>query len=258
MGSSSDMNITDENVGIIPRAVHNIFDKVREKVSDPDNEVTYKIKIQFLEIYGDDIRDLLDYSNKQSFQSSAPSKLYLRESPDGDIFVSGAQESVVSSLEEAMSILDAGTKQRVTSATNMNSESSRSHAIFTIIIEQYIPFVAGSEIANESSLINSLDNSMSMDMSGFQSTPTTNKIWELNRGPAFEVRRSKFHLTDLAGSERLKRTRAEGQQMKEGIDINKGLLALGNVISALGDDQKKGRAQHVPYRDSKLTRFLQV
>jgi hypothetical protein len=72
-----------------------------------------------------------------------------------------------------------------------------------------------------------------------------------------EVRNCKFHFVDLAGSERAKRTGAQGQQMKEGIDINKGLLALGNVISALGDEQKKGKA-HVPYRDSKLTRMLQV
>ena len=72
-----------------------------------------------------------------------------------------------------------------------------------------------------------------------------------------EVRKSKFHFVDLAGSERAKRTKAEGQQFKEGIDINKGLLALGNVISALGDEQKRGKI-HVPYRDSKLTRILQV
>jgi hypothetical protein len=72
-----------------------------------------------------------------------------------------------------------------------------------------------------------------------------------------EVRRSKFHFVDLAGSERIKRTKAQGVQLREGIDINKGLLALGNVISALGDETKKGRV-HVPYRDSKLTRILQV
>lgn len=72
-----------------------------------------------------------------------------------------------------------------------------------------------------------------------------------------EVRKSKFHFVDLAGSERAKRTKAEGQQLKEGIDINKGLLALGNVISALGDEQKRGKV-HVPYRDSKVTRILQV
>ena len=72
-----------------------------------------------------------------------------------------------------------------------------------------------------------------------------------------EVRRCKFHFVDLAGSERAKRTGAQGQQMKEGIDINKGLLALGNVISALGDEQRRGKV-HVPYRVSKLTRMLQV
>lgn len=62
---------------------------------------------------------------------------------------------------------------------------------------------------------------------------------------------------DLAGSERQKRTKAEGQRLREGIDINKGLLALGNVISALGNEKKRNRISHVPYRDSKLTRLLQ-
>lgn len=66
---------------------------------------------------------------------------------------------------------------------------------------------------------------------------------------------AKFHFVDLAGSERLKRTGATGERAKEGISINCGLLALGNVISALGDKTK--RALHVPYRDSKLTRLLQ-
>ena len=68
---------------------------------------------------------------------------------------------------------------------------------------------------------------------------------------------SKFHFVDLAGSERVKRTRAEGDRLKEGIHINCGLLSLGNVISALGDDKKRAAVTHVPYRDSKLTRLLQ-
>jgi hypothetical protein len=70
-----------------------------------------------------------------------------------------------------------------------------------------------------------------------------------------EARSSKFHFVDLAGSERLKRTKAEGVRMAEGININQALLALGNVISALGDPEKRG--SHVPYRDHKLTRLLQ-
>ncbi len=68
---------------------------------------------------------------------------------------------------------------------------------------------------------------------------------------------SKFHFVDLAGSERLKRTAAMGDRVKEGISINSGLLALGNVISALGDPSKSRTTTHVPYRDSKLTRLLQ-
>ena len=66
---------------------------------------------------------------------------------------------------------------------------------------------------------------------------------------------AKFTFVDLAGSERLKRTGATGQVMKEGISINKGLLALGNVISALTEES--GKKNHIPYRDSKLTRVLQ-
>jgi hypothetical protein len=65
---------------------------------------------------------------------------------------------------------------------------------------------------------------------------------------------AKFHFVDLAGSERAKKTGAEGKTLKEGININMGLLALGNVISALTEANKHG---HVRYRDSKLTRILQ-
>ncbi|XP_072039625.1 chromosome-associated kinesin KIF4-like [Amphiura filiformis] len=66
---------------------------------------------------------------------------------------------------------------------------------------------------------------------------------------------AKFHLVDLAGSERAKKTKAQGDRFKEGVNINRGLLALGNVISALGDEN--GRKGHIPYRDAKLTRLLQ-
>jgi kinesin family protein 4/21/27 len=72
---------------------------------------------------------------------------------------------------------------------------------------------------------------------------------------------SKLHFVDLAGSERAKRTQASGERLREGIAINSGLLALGNVISALGTAQEGGaenaEPRHIPYRDSKLTRLLQ-
>jgi hypothetical protein len=72
---------------------------------------------------------------------------------------------------------------------------------------------------------------------------------------AAETIAAKFHLVDLAGSERAKRTGNAGLRLKESVNINAGLLALGNVISALGDDRR--RTGHVPYRESKLTRMLQ-
>merc|ERR1719232_2489812 len=67
---------------------------------------------------------------------------------------------------------------------------------------------------------------------------------------------SKFHMVNLAGSERQKKTKAKGDRLKEGININMGLLSLGNVISALGEENR-GANSHIPYRDSKLTRLLQ-
>uniref|UniRef100_A0A8L0DTQ5 Kinesin family member 21A n=1 Tax=Oncorhynchus mykiss TaxID=8022 RepID=A0A8L0DTQ5_ONCMY len=108
----------------------------------------------------------------------------------------------------------------------MNVQSSRSHAIFTIHLCQ-VRVCAPDDSVRGIAPINS----------------------------EFETLTAKFHFVDLAGSERLKRTGATGDRAKEGISINCGLLALGNVISALGDRSK--RSTHVPYRDSKLTRLLQ-
>ena len=77
---------------------------------------------------------------------------------------------------------------------------------------------------------------------------------ELNNTEVNGYITSKFHFVDLAGSERIKKTGAIGNTMKEGININMGLLALGNVISSLTEQSNK--AKHIPYRDSKLTRIL--
>ena len=68
------------------------------------------------------------------------------------------------------------------------------------------------------------------------------------------IRAGKLNLVDLAGSERQSKTGASGDRLKEATKINLSLSALGNVISALVD----GKSKHIPYRDSKLTRLLQV
>lgn len=148
-------------------------------------------------------------------------KVYkIHEDPYGGIQVKGVTYKTVLSAEEALQCLRLGALSRTTASTQMNTQSSRSHAIFTLHIKQ-------------TRLVPSEDDAVT----------------------EFETLTAKFHFVDLAGSERLKRTGATGERQKEGISINCGLLALGNVISALGDKSK--RALHIPYRDSKLTRLLQ-
>ncbi len=246
----SSTSSTTSQAGVIPRALRDLFGKLeymkRKSLEQKHNKrnsnhsgngnddipYEYEVRVQFLELYGEEIRDLL---------SSSPSsnKLVIRDGvnhnhePD----VVGAIEIKVNNAAEAMLCLTRGMLRRVTGATAMNAESSRSHAIMTVIVEQT------TLMRQESGSSNS---------TGSNGTAANN---DGGSGQDFESKRSKFHFVDLAGSERQKRSQAEGIRLKEGIDINKGLLVLGNVISALGDPKKRGKA-FVPYRDSKLTRLL--
>ena len=254
MGSGSVVDVRghssggDTSYGIIPRVIHDLFDMIQQKEAD-DPASTYRVHVQFLEIYGEDIRDLLD--------PTKTSKVTIRETAGGEVFVSGAREEVVSSAAQMMKTLDDGTRHRMTAATLMNVSSSRSHAIFTVFIEHTIHTSAVTTAADAT------DGSGTTRKSGEDAALVAAGL--LSGGApgapgsvidSKEIRRCKFTFVDLAGSERAKRTGAQGQQLKEGIDINKGLLALGNVISALGDDTKRGKV-HVPYRVSKITRILQ-
>lgn len=258
MGSSSDLCMTAVTAGIIPRVIHDIFDIIAVKEQSNRN-CTYKIQVQFLEIYGDDIKDLLDLTKT--------SRVCIRETQGGDVFVSGAKEEVVTSAAQMMKTLEDGTRHRTTAATRMNQTSSRSHAIFTVIIQQTIHHEAmidestskatvGTTLDQKATVADVDQGSPSSETDLQTTTSSASNALDISSRKNTEMRTSKFHFVDLAGSERVKRTGAQGQQLKEGIDINKGLLALGNVISALGDEQKRGKV-HVPYRDSKLTRMLQ-
>jgi hypothetical protein len=228
------------NAGVIPRAIQNMFallQQAREKHNhdqeveddkkedDDDNDdgecrgqiFQFEVRVQFLEVYGEDIRDLL-------VAQQGSQKLTIRDVGLEEPEVVGASEQKVESSEEAILCLTRGMYRRVSGATAMNASSSRSHAIFSLIVEQ-------------STVVDDGTSSETKSPKHVQST------------------RSKFNFVDLAGAERQKRTKAEGVRLKEGIDINQGLLVLGNVISALGDPAKQGKS-FVPYRDSKLTRLL--
>ena len=117
--------------------------------------------------------------------------------------------------QEALDLMNEGAKNRITASTNMNSGSSRSHAVFTVTLEQTL-----------------------------RSSTEADDVHQM---------RSKLTFVDLAGSERIKRKGTEGQGMKEGIQINSGLFNLGQVINALADDQriKQVLHQYVPYRNGK-------
>ncbi|KAF9823950.1 hypothetical protein SFRURICE_013487 [Spodoptera frugiperda] len=182
--SGSDGDST--KLGVIPQAVADIFDFIETH----EDKFIFKVNVSFMELYQEQCYDLL--SGKERGHS-------ITELP-------------VTSTMETMMVLERGSSGRVTGSTAMNQASSRSHAVFTIVICK--------ESRSDKNLA------------------TT----------------SKFHLVDLAGSERIKKTKASGERLREGVKINQGLLALGNVISALGDGTNRS---FISYRDSKLTRLLQ-
>lgn len=225
MGTGFDVDIHEEQLGIIPRAISHLFQGIEERRlgARETGSVSpeFKITAQFLELYNEEVIDLFN-PIKDSYSKGKGYKI--NEDPNGSIHIKGVMTKPVLSVSDALHFLKIGALSRTTASTQMNSQSSRSHAIFTLHIKQ--------------------QRLVPIDMTDDCETSTE-----------FETLTAKFHFVDLAGSERLKRTGATGERAKEGISINCGLLALGNVISALGDKSKK--ALHVPYRDSKLTRLLQ-
>ncbi|XP_041652430.1 kinesin-like protein KIF21A isoform X3 [Cheilinus undulatus] len=233
MGTGFDVNILDDELGIIPRAVQHLFKGIEERRQAAQEQgrpvPEFKINAQFLELYNEEVLDLFDSARDMKQKSH----IKIHEDANGGIYTVGVTTRTVSSAAEMIQCLKLGALSRTTASTQMNVQSSRSHAIFTIHLCQ-VRVCASDNQDNET------DNRVSNGNS------------EMDE---YETLTAKFHFVDLAGSERLKRTGATGDRAKEGISINCGLLALGNVISALGDRSK--RSSHVPYRDSKLTRLLQ-
>ncbi|XP_055252501.1 kinesin-like protein KIF21A isoform X9 [Moschus berezovskii] len=236
MGTGFDVNIIEEEQGIISRAVKHLFKSIEEKkhtsIKNGLPPPEFKVNAQFLELYNEEVLDLFD-TTRDIDAKTKKSNIRIHEDSAGGIYTVGVTTRTVNTESEMMQCLKLGALSRTTASTQMNVQSSRSHAIFTIHLCQ-------------TRMCPQID----------AETATDNKvISESSQMNEFETLTAKFHFVDLAGSERLKRTGATGERAKEGISINCGLLALGNVISALGDKSK--RATHVPYRDSKLTRLLQ-
>ncbi|XP_037374808.2 kinesin-like protein KIF13A isoform X4 [Talpa occidentalis] len=207
-GKSFSMMGNAEQLGLIPRLCCALF----KRISLEQNESqTFKVEVSYMEIYNEKVRDLLD--PKGSRQS-----LKVREHKVLGPYVDGLSQLAVTSFEDIESLMSEGNKSRTVAATNMNEESSRSHAVFSIIITQ--------------------------------------TLYDLQSGNSGE-KVSKVSLVDLAGSERVSKTGAAGERLKEGSNINKSLTTLGLVISSLADQAAgKGKNKFVPYRDSVLTWLL--
>lgn len=172
--------------------------------------------------------DLLDQTN---FTGSSRKKLHLKETVKGETIVEGLKHVPIKTAKETNALIAEATQNRKSSATAMNAQSSRSHAICTFTI------------STTKSISGNANKCSEMTDDIVSSTVTTV---------------AKLNLVDLAGSERVKKTGAKGDTLLEGISINKGLLALGNVIAALSDKSvPNGNStnSHIPYRDSKITRY---
>ncbi|XP_061448853.1 kinesin-like protein KIF13A isoform X3 [Rhineura floridana] len=207
-GKSFSMMGNTEQLGLIPRLCCALFQRITLEENDSHS---FKVEVSYMEIYNEKVRDLLD--PKGSRQS-----LKVREHKVLGPYVDGLSQLAVTSFEDIESLMSEGNKSRTVAATNMNEESSRSHAVFNIIVTQ--------------------------------------TLYDLHSGNSGE-KVSKVSLVDLAGSERVSKTGAAGERLKEGSNINKSLSTLGLVISSLADQAAgKGKNKFVPYRDSVLTWLL--
>ncbi|GAA5834253.1 hypothetical protein JCM11251_000583 [Rhodosporidiobolus azoricus] len=213
-GKSYSMMGYGSDRGIIPLICEALFERINEKSVDG---LTFTVEVSYTEIYQEKVRDLLNPSTKGG-------TLKVREHPTLGPYVENLSKCAVQNFADIEALMDEGTKARTVAATNMNETSSRSHAVFTLLLTQ-----------------KRLD-------------PDTKMVGE---------KVSRISLVDLAGSERANSTGATGTRLKEGALINKSLTTLGRVISALaaasnaaGGKAAKAAAEKVPYRDSVLTWLL--
>ncbi|KAN0062413.1 hypothetical protein ACQY0O_005297 [Thecaphora frezii] len=215
-GKSHSMVGYAEAKGLIPLTCSKLFEDVGEKMAaDPNLKIS--VEVSYIEIYNEKVRDLLNPKNKGN--------LKVREHPSLGPYVEDLSKLVVSSFRDIENLMDEGNKARTVAATNMNETSSRSHAVFTLLLTQ--------------------------------------KRWDTETKLEAE-KVSRISLVDLAGSERANSTGATGARLKEGANINRSLTTLGKVIAALAaasGEPTKGKKKaalesFVPYRDSVLTWLL--
>jgi hypothetical protein len=269
--------------GIVPLAIRHLF----RRMARLSHRYSYKISISYLQIYQERIYDLLGdveiAADGDALGAGGTTELLLREHPEHGIFVEGLSEHIARNESEVTALLERGKSRLIFSETKMNRHSSRSHAICMINVERSSARNGlNSSIASRASF-HTLPTSLSTSNIGlatrnnspkpFLSAAMRNKSLfssndTVDENPSDEeldmsfssttpaddemMVRGRLTLCDLAGSERIKKTLATGQQLSEAKEINLSLLELGNVIQALAESKK-----HIPFRNASLTRLLQ-
>lgn len=176
------------DAGVIPRAVRKIFEILEAQHAE------YNMKVTFLELYNEEITDLLAPEETVKFVDDKSKKpIALMEDGKGGVLVRGLEEEIVTTANEIYKILDKGSAKRRTAETLLNKQSSRSHSIFSITIHIKEVTPEGEEM----------------------------------------IKCGKLNLVDLAGSENISRSGAKEGRAREAGEINKSLLTLGRTINAL-------------------------
>ena len=234
-------SLSGDGRGIIPRAVDDVFTHIQTDASGAGGGGTskYLVRASYLQIYNEVISDLLKPES---------TSLSIREDRRRGVHVDGLSEWVVRTPADVYALMERGGAARTTGATKLNELSSRSHAIFQLIVEKSSVVVAsgtgggGDELGGE------------VRAGG---APLPRPLHAPEQKQQQRVSVGKLNLVDLAGSERVHLTGAKGKRLEESKKINQSLSALGNVIAALTDPKGRHARPHIPYRDSKLTRILE-
>lgn len=192
-GKTYTMMGTEEELGIIPRSVNNVFDYIKQAVNRE-----FLLRVSYLEIYNESIRDLLNPKNEN---------LRIHEDKVRGVYVTPLTEEVVTTPKDVIKLIQKGEANRHISSTDYNLHSSRSHTIFQMVIE------------SRERTSTSYTHMKSFTRPGYG-----------NKKSMEAVKISQLNLIDLAGSEK---ATSNEERRKEGAFINKSLLTLGTVISKL-------------------------
>ncbi|KAI5121050.1 hypothetical protein M0805_008626 [Coniferiporia weirii] len=229
-GKTFTLTGTDEEPGIIPRAMKDVFAFIRRT---PTRE--YLLRCSYLEIYNEAIFDLLAPPSARS----AANTVQIQGVGDS-VVLAPLREEVVTSLKSVREVLERGYANRRTATTDWNDRSSRSHSVFRLVIE------SRERGSSSSGLVE--------DGRATPMIPPTPGGTRLQSRGGRSVQTSVLSLIDLAGSEK---ATSDKDRTREGRYINTSLLTLGSVIGTLAENAARGRTDHVPFRNSKLTRMLQ-